>query len=196
MRRLADNFTINDTPGNRFNLSSFFDEEIGQLLTVLVSLFPGQLNDVQRACVQMRLRAAVNRTNLANLTNYIEDLRKVSTALYRINRWYRFTFLPLLSNYRPINQCVERFITLRCAACTQNIPMLCRGVCSALVRGCFSSFQIGLRAQFNILWNVTRQIVRRGRNILQNLGEMERKIVNVDLTDNAMKAQLVSSYIQ
>ena len=186
---------INNTisPQNQFNLTSFLEGVIfDNLTTLLLGALNLPLTTTQRECVITHFHAAVNRTNLGNVINHIEDLRKVSTALYRIYRWYRFTFLPRLSNFRPINQCVERFITLRCAACTRNIPMLCRGVCSALIRGCFSSFQIGLRAQFNILWNVTRQIVRRGTNILQNLGEMERKIVNIDLSNDLKFLSFVS----
>ena len=195
-RRLAENFRINDTM-NQFNLTSFLEEEYDTYWMVLVNAVSIsnnlQLNNSQRACVIMQLRAAVNSTSRELILKSLQELRRISTSLFRIYRWYRFMFLPALSNYRPINQCVDRFITLRCAACTRNIPKLCRGVCSALIRGCFSPFQIGLRAQFNILWNVTRQIVRRGTNILQALGPLERRSSNIDLNNPAMLLQFVSS---
>ena len=193
--RLAANFRINDTM-NQFNLTSFLEEEYDRFWVLLVNAVSiahnVSLNPTQRACAIMQLRAAVNSTNRELILKGLQELRRVSTALFRIYRWCRFMFLPALSNYRPINQCVDRFITLRCAACTRNIPKLCRGVCNALIRGCFSPFQIGLRAQFDILWNVTRQIVRRGTNILQALGPLERRSVNVDLSNQLATALFVS----
>ena len=191
--QLRRNFRINST--NQLNLTMYFGQLTMSLTSLLVQGINMQLplNQTQRICVGVQIRNTINQTAIRQLINRIGQLRRISTSLYRILRWYRSTFLQRLANFRPLEQCVARFITLRCAACSQqNIPMVCRPRCGALVRGCLSPFNQGLRGQFNILWNVTRQIVFRGSRILEEIGSGERNFLNVDISDQATFLQFVS----
>ena len=191
---LRNNFRINST--NQFNLTMYFRQLTMDLNTLFIQgismLVQTQLNANQTTCVRMQINDAINQTAINRLINRIGQLRRVSTTLFRIIQWYRYTFLQRLAGFRPLQQCVARFITLRCAACNTNIPMLCRPRCNALVRGCLSSFNQGLRDQYEILWNVTRQVVRRGSAILEEIGSEERDFLTVDISSMSGFGQFVS----
>ena len=132
-----------------------------------------------RDCIRRVINSSINMTNMQDVSEDIEQLRRsLSSGLRLLN--FMENFGEDLGGFRPLRQCVTTLVRLNyCSRCVRRTPPLCRNVCGALTRGCYSPFVTGLRAQFENLWNVTRQIVALTRTSLQTLGQRAR-ILNLD----------------
>ena len=131
----------------------------------------------QVMCVRQLILNNLNRSDVAVLIRGlmmvqrgIRTLDRIADFLYRYRMNTEFTF--------P-RDCVRRFIELNfCARCTRRIPPLCSNTCGALFRGCLSPYYTVLSRQFDILWNVSRQVLRITNNTLQDLFMNERSLVD------------------
>lgn len=132
-----------------------------------------------RDCIQRVINSSINMTNMQDVSEDIEQLRRsLSSGLRLLN--FLENFAEDLGGFQPLQQCVTTLVRLNyCSRCVRRTPPLCRNVCGALTRGCYSPFVTGLRAQFENLWNVTRQIVALTRFALRRLGR-RRGILDVD----------------
>ena len=163
-------------------------------LTINTLLAPRVMNfnTDQRVCVTKELNAQINATQQNLIVFNLTQIRKSLTSIVRIKRWFNNTFRNDLANFEPLNTCVNEFITLRCESCRREIPDTCRDVCNAVIYGCFAPFQIGLEEQFNILWNVTNQLVDIAGALTRSSGPQLDNIYLVNITDNMELTTLVS----
>lgn len=159
---ISSNLEINTS--SSFNFSMYFDSFISTLkfefINQYLSLFVvGGLNSIRRNCLKTILDGKTNVTAVQAMKNNIEWLRKIYSVLNIIKQWYELDLVSKVLRVPFTKTCIDSFIQLRCTACVQNIPPLCQSVCRYLVQGCFVPFRQGLRAQLNILWNVTQQLI-------------------------------------
>ena len=168
---------------SRFNVGNFLRRFVDRFEdTALVR------TNAIRDCIRRVINSSINMTNMQDVSEDIEQLRRsLSSGLRLLN--FLENFGEDLGGFQPLQQCVTTLVRLNyCSRCVRHIPPLCRNVCGALTRGCYSPFVTGLRAQFENLWNVTRQIVALTRFALRRLGR-RRGILDVD------RATLVSQTI-
>ena len=138
----------------------------------------GGNNSTIQQCVRDLLFNNLNRSDIAVLIRGLTTvkqglvtLNRIADFLYRYRMNTQFTF--------PRN-CVRRFVELNfCGRCTRRIPPLCSNMCGALFRGCLSPYYTVLSRQFDLLWNVSRQVLRITNYTLQTLFTNERDLVNV-----------------
>ena len=138
----------------------------------------GRGNQTTAACVRDVVTRNINNTDVALLIRGLTTVQRglnaldmIASFLYRYRMTTEFTF--------PTN-CMRRFVELNfCQRCTRRVPPLCSNTCGALFRGCLSPYYTVLSNQFDLLWNVSRQVLRVTNNTLQNLFTNERDLVNV-----------------
>ena len=130
-------------------------------------------------CVLNAVRNNLNQSDVELIIRALEELRRAYTVLRRSAN-FLIQYIEGLQIRFPRN-CVRRFVELNfCARCTQKTPPLCSNMCGALVRGCLSAYYSALSRQFDILWNVSRQVVTVTNNTLQTLFLEERQLLNQD----------------
>ena len=121
----------------------------------------------------------------------LTEIRRSFTALRRMRIHINNTILPYLLALRPTNSCIESLVNVRCQACVEDIPDNCRGVCNALTFGCLAPFREGIGAQFDLMWNVTMQIVNLTNDILPNARIMPRKAYSINISNAEAVKNLV-----
>ena len=185
-----------DQVASRSRIRSRFN--VGNFLRRFVNRFedtaPGLLvrTNMIRDCIQRVINSSINMTNMQDVSEDIEQLRRsLSSGLRLLN--FLENFGEDLGGFRPLQQCVTTLVRLNyCSRCFRRTPPLCRNACGALTRGCYSPFVTGLREQFENLWNVTRQIVTLTRLALRRLGG-RRGILDVDRL--ALVSQTIANQI-
>ena len=129
----------------------------------------------QQMCADAVLHQHFNLTAVANVGEGFSQLQRVYHTLVHLQGFVN----QLVANftdvfqYSPSEQCLDALLSQYCGRCRQNIPTLCNGVCSAVLIGCQSPVQDGLRSQFDAVWNITRQL-------LSIAGELANQILCID----------------
>ena len=136
----------------------------------------------QRNCVQNELLRRVNQTAKNIIDESLKELRRAATTLNRTKFWFTNQFLPNLTSYFVgRNRCANNFLNLTiCPACHMKIPDLCKPVCNAVIYGCYAVVQNGLRGEFNVLWNITNQLINISRNATRNITIFSSNILRID----------------
>ena len=166
-----------DSSRGTFSVSDFLEKFVDRLGdTVAAGL---STNATKRKCIRAVVNSNVNTTNAQLITTEIEELRRSLTSGLKLLSFLE-DFSEDLGGFQPIQQCINTLVQLNsCGRCVRRTPPLCRNVCGALARGCYSPIHTGLRAQFENLWNVTRQLIFLTRRALQRLAGRGR-IFDVD----------------
>ena len=191
---LADNLLIDTaaTPSQQFDTAAYFLGLVDEITTALAQNVSNMSNSQEVECTKnMVLEGHIDKDNIDLMTAHMDHIRQALTTLIMIRDWYTDDFYYNLAGFVPRENCIDNFIALTCAECTQNISRLCTPVCAAMVIGCYSPFQDGLRAQFDNLWNVTRQLVATFQSDVTTLAELTRNIFDISLDDSGL-LQLVS----
>ena len=149
-------------------------------------LLGGGDQDVQM-CVR---RFITNNVNQSDIAIIVRGLMRVQRALNSLDRIADFLYrYRMNTEFRFPQGCVRRFVELNfCARCTRRIPPLCSNTCGALYRGCLSPYYTVLSRQFDILFNVSRQVLRITNNTLQDLFANERNLIEFNI-------QVVSDFL-
>ena len=158
------------------NVTQFINSVSNALGGAAGQLLSGGSQDVQM-CVRQLIVSNINQTDtailirgLVTVQRALNSLDRIADFLYRYRMNTEFTF--------PDN-CVQRFVELNfCARCTRRIPPLCSNTCGALFHGCLSPYYTVLSRQFDLLWNVSRQVLRITNNTLQTLFMNERNLID------------------
>ena len=175
INQITDNLVIDDTTRS-LNLTEVFNgivtalgEAAGQRLS--------RGNNNAQVCILNVVRNNLNQTDIQLVIRAIEDVRRAFTVLRRSANFFQ-QYVDGLQFRFPRN-CVRRFVELNfCARCTQRTPPLCSNTCGALIRGCLSAYYSALSRQFDILWDVSRQIVTITNNTLRTLFFDERRVID------------------
>ena len=174
IERIPENIVIDSSTRN-FNVTQFAVDVVtalgnaaGQALTT---------NLTTRGYVLNAIRNNINQTDVTLITDAIQRMRRSFTVLNSTaNCLYRYA---VTTQYRFPASCLRRFVELNfCARCTRQIPPLCSNTCGALLRGCLSSYYSALSRQFDILWNVSRQVLRISNETLQTVFSEERQLID------------------
>ena len=80
----------------------------------------------------------------------LHQIRLATSALMRLRGHVKGSALTQILATRPAKSCIGSFIDIRCAACVENIPDMCKGACNALLYGCLAPFAEGLKGQFDL----------------------------------------------
>ena len=166
---------------------------VNNLETANVSQFIGSVNDAIGGaagqllgsgdqgilmCVRQLIASSVNGSDIGILIRGLVTVQRALNSLDRISDFlYRYR---MNTEFRFPRDCVRRFVELNfCARCTRRIPPLCSNTCGALFRGCLSPYYTVLSRQFDILFNVSRQVLRITNNTLQELFTNERNLIDI-----------------
>ena len=152
------------------NTTAFFQntslQMVDSMAEWLIQSIPTKLTG-RKQCLSEVLQSHIVSATLDSIAQNFTNLWKVQASASRLESWYQTSLVQGLAGFVPQNQCVDALLELTCARCWKNIPPLCRDACNAHIEGCYSPFYIGLREQFNILWNVTRQLVVSAQSSLR-----------------------------
>ena len=172
--RIPENIVIDDSTRD-FNVTQFAVDVITALGNAAGRALATNLTT--RVCVLNAIRNNINQMDVTLITNAIERVRRSFTVLNGMaNFLYRYTET---TRFRFPGICLRRFVELNfCARCTRQIPPLCSNTCGALLRGCLSSYYSGLARQFDVLWNVSRQVLRISNETLQTVFSEERQLID------------------
>ena len=171
---IIDNLVIND---NTRDLN--INQVVNEIITALGNAAGQRLsqNTTVQACIVNAIRNNLNQTDIELVVRAIEELRRAFTVLDRSSKFF-YRYIEDLQFRFPRN-CVRRFVELNfCARCTQKIPPLCSNTCGALVRGCLSAYYSALSRQFDVLWNVSQQVVMVTNSTLRTLFLEERQLID------------------
>ena len=189
---LSRNFTINTTI--EYSFDTFFNNYLNDLNRKIVDEYLAKfatfsLRSSHRNCIKNQLNKIVNQTAVLSINRNIQKLQRLFYTLDKIKEWYQEDFITNILRTPFVEKCIESFIQLNCAACTRNIPQLCRNTCNYLVQGCFVPYRVGLTFQLNNLWNVTQQIIVQFEHTLSNALSDPENYLHVNFDD---KTQLTS----
>ena len=159
------------------NISQIIMEVTSHVGMAVGTRFGGS-NNTARLCIRNALLNNLNRSDIAAITR---GLTTVKRGLVLLNRIADFLYqYRMNTNFRFPRNCVRRFVELNfCGRCTRRIPPLCSNTCGALFRGCLSPYYTVLSQQFDVLWNVSRQVLRITNSTLQTLFANERHLINL-----------------
>ena len=176
---LRSNFFIHQQSPQEvaFNTQGFTEGYIRSIINSIVGPLIASFNSTQQTCVTEFFLGLVNSSAKYMLDNSIDEFRRASSALLNISKWFNNSLDSLTRYFTPLDICVNAFITLRCESCVRNIPPLCRGVCNSVIYGCYAVFQNGLKGQFNVLWNVTNQLINISKEAVYNISEMSNQVL-------------------
>lgn len=143
-------------------------------------------NQSIQMCVRQLITSNVNQSDIAIIVRGLMTVQRALNSLDRIADFlYRYR---MNTEFQFPQNCVRRFVELNfCARCTRRIPPLCSNTCGALYRGCLSPYYTVLSRQFDILFNVSRQVLRITNNTLQDLFANERNLIEF--------SQVVSAFL-
>ena len=171
---IVDNLVIDDNT-RALNLTQVVNDIITALGNAAGQRLSRQNMTIQ-ACIVNAIRNNINQSDVELVIRAIEELRRSFTVLDRSSKFFYQYIEGLQFRFR---NCVRRFVELNfCARCTQKTPPLCSNTCGALVRGCLSAYYSALSRQFDILWNVSRQVVTVTNKTLQTLFLEERQLID------------------
>lgn len=175
------------------NVSQFISNVNNAIAGAAGQLLSGGNQDI-RMCVRQLIVNSVNQSDIAIL---IHGLMTVQRALNSLDRIADFLYRYRMNTvFRFPQNCVQRFVELNfCARCTRRIPPLCSNTCGALFRGCLSPYYTVLSRQFDILFNVSRQVLRVTNNTLQTLFMNERNLINIVQVVSALYLHILSRSI-
>ena len=150
--------TLNTSPTtDRFDPASTVLQTLGGLIRSIKNS-----NDaINKTCVEQQSQLTI-RANKAALDAFAKDIasvRNASTLFYFIDQYLVNITDQLADMVPPTDQCAKVLLKLTCGKCQKAIPKLCGNVCGAAAKGCFAPYVAALNPQFNILWNVTTQLV-------------------------------------
>ncbi len=193
-----------DQPLTMTQVTDKFDDVMGEVLLYIVrdyigSSAPVAISNLHASCISNKLNDLVNETVKTNIVSSLYDLSLILHLLNNITKFYSNDFVQSITNTIPPSyDCVNRFISLQCGACSQMIPELCHSVCDQLIQGCYSSHRIGLNNELNILWNVTEQLVTVIESRIQltiKLVENPVDLLSLNLSDTIVMRSFVSTPI-
>lgn len=108
-------------------------------------------------CISQVLTPTINRTRLSLIIQQYSTIRLCVSTLDRVRQFLR-NFAQ--HNFKIPSKCAQSFIGLYCVRCWESsVQPLCRNVCGALVKPCYSPFYTGLNEQFELLWNVSHRVL-------------------------------------
>ena len=117
-------------------------------------------------CIKDRL--VVNESASSNMAIHLDMLRSCITALVNSEQF--------LINYSQNDsfkfppKCANELISISfCGRCNSTFPPLCSKTCGALIRACYSPYYDALPKEFNLLWNVSIQVLHILNTTLQDL---------------------------
>ena len=173
---ITDNLVIDDSTHNLD-----LNEVVNGIVTSFGEALLQRLNrnsTSAQTCVLNALQNSLNQTDIQLVIRTIEDVRRAFTVLQRSTNFFQQYIEGL--QFRFPRNCVRRFVELNfCARCTKKVPPLCSNTCGALVRGCLSAYYSALSRQFDILWDVSRQVVMITNSTLQALFfDEERQVID------------------
>ena len=175
LNTIINNLVIDDSTRD-LNLT----QVVNNIVTALGDAAGGALaqnNTATQMCILNVIRSNLNQSDVDLVIQAIEDVRRAFTVLRRSANFFQQYVEDL--QFRFPRNCVRRFVELNfCARCTQKTPPLCSNTCGALVRGCLSAYYSALSRQFDILWDVSRQVVMITNSTLRSLFSEERQLID------------------
>ena len=111
-------------------------------------------------CVGVQVESILNSADVDAIVKDVGLLRNASSVFYLIDQYIANISDTILALVPPSDQCANALLKLTCSKCQQSISKLCRNVCGAAAKGCLAPYYTVLNPQFNILWDVTSQLVQ------------------------------------
>ena len=174
-----DHLIISDTSRD-FATSGFVQNIIIAITNAVGNAVSLGLNDTIQNCVAQQLNSSVNNTARSIMASQLETIRKGVTSLRNFEQFYR-NYIQNKDFKFPSN-CIDRLIDISfCDRCKKEIPPLCSNTCGALIRGCYSPYYDALPKQFNILWNVSHQVLDVVNSTLCGLFSEGQRLFDEDL---------------
>ena len=165
-------------PSYDVDLSFDFPQFVFNLTGMLIDVFTQNIpfsND-QQQCLDALLHEHLDLDAIHNVSKEIKQLQLILQTMQKIKVFLNQINVSDLG-YRPVEECIEAFVSLHCDSCQENIPRLCENVCISVVIGCQSPLQDGLYPQLDVVWNVTVQLVMLMQNVLKELLRVDQPAI-------------------
>ena len=172
-------------------VDKYADSTVDGIIEYYVKPRASSLSDSHRICLRDSLQ--VRRDRLNDVVRNFTQIRLAISALIRLRNYVKSTVVSKILSVRPANSCISSFINLRCKECIEDIPDTCRGACNAVVYACIAPYSVGLRKQFNLLWNATNQIVDITSRLLTTTGSLSQSLFNINISNKTTLNSLVSN---
>lgn len=191
---LLNNLTISDTTWS-FNTSTFVNQSIVNALANAAANLHYQGNDTIRICILQQLVSSVNATAYSVMARQLETIRRGLTSLRNIEHFLR-NYSQNTSLKFP-SQCVNQFVNISfCGRCNEEmVPPLCSRTCGALIRGCYSPYYEALPDQFNILWDVSQQVLDVVNSSLRGLFAEGQRLFNEAMVVSILTHSIMRGHV-
>ena len=142
-------------PHSTFNVSTYIRNYLTEVQ--IAASWIATSDQADWDCIRRVLTPRFNKTRLSLIIQQYSTIRLCVSTLDRVCQFLR-NFAQ--RNFTIPSKCADSFIGLYCVRCRESsVQLLCRNVCGALVKACYSPFYTGLNEQFEVLWNVSRQVL-------------------------------------
>lgn len=151
------NLIINDTSRN-FNASRFVQNIVVAITSAAGNAVSHGTNETLKTCTVRHLNDSINNTTYHKMARQLETIQRCMTFLRNLEQFLRNYVR--ITNFNFPSNCISQLISISfCDQCKKEIPPLCSNTCGALIRGCYSPYYDALHNQFNIVWNVSIQVL-------------------------------------
>ena len=149
----------------------FFNRGIEQSISIIN-------NATTAGCIRQQASSLINQDAVAAVATDLALLRNASSTFNFMVKFVQNLTSNILITSPPSDECVKNLLKLTCSKCQKTIPKLCSNVCSAVAKGCFAPYYAALNPQFNIMWNVTAQLVDFINATLTDLFNQQTRVLN------------------
>lgn len=155
---LINSLIINNTSQRYFNASRFVQMIVEAITHGAGNAVSNGMNETLRLCTIQHLNNSLSNTTYYRMAQQLETIQRCTISLRNIEWFLKYDIQS--TNLTFPSNCIDRLVSINfCGRCENEIPPLCSNTCGALIRGCYSPYHDALRIQFNILWNVSIQVL-------------------------------------
>ena len=155
---LINSLIISDTSRSYFNVSRFAQMIVEAVTHGAGNAVSNGMNETLRLCTIQHLKNSISNTIYYRMVRQLETMQRCMISLGNIEWFLKYGIQN--TDFRFPSNCIDRLVYINfCGRCENEIPPLCSNTCGALIRGCYSPYHDALLNQFDIIWNVSIQLL-------------------------------------
>ena len=155
-------------PEYKVDLMFDFESYIANITGTLIEIFTQNIDYKveQKKCLQTLLHDHVSNDSIEKTAQGFRHLQFIFQSLSKVDKFLSEFQVSNSTSYYPSEQCLEAIVMQYCPHCVQHIPPLCGSTCVQLASACQSPLYESLLPQFNVLWNISRQLVLMTQSLM------------------------------
>ena len=172
-----------------YDFSGFMFNVTSCLVDVFTESLKPHYPDASVQCLNSLIRNNISPDALLKIGEDLKQVQLLYQTLKKLDTFLEDLYVQESFGYTPQEQCIGAVVSQRCLSCQRNVPSLCSGVCTNVIIGCQSPLNDGLLAQFEGLWQISREVMRSTLSIMNKTLRVDEPMI---LTAQSLVQNIVS----